>query len=169
MFAKMMVDSGAKLPARFGARPLYEADFVAVVKNAALADAKTPLEALQHLSAVVPFIELADLMLEGAPTGTALIATNIGFRGGALGSPVAVEPTQAFLDALANMTVVMTEDTNAALWVAQALKKDGVVLKPGDLLSLGGYIPPAPTQPGTSITVKYFGLPGDPAVTVHFE
>ena len=187
MFAKMMVDSGAKLPARFGARPLYEADFVAVVKDAGLADARTPLEALQHISAVVPFIELPDLMLEGAPTGTALIATNIGFRGGALGPRVAVEPTQAFLDALANMTVVMTEDTsgkelgrvkgnvlmehpiNAALWVAQALKRDGVALRPGDLLSLGGYIPPTPTQPGTSITVQYFGLPGDPSVTVHFE
>ncbi|HXV07364.1 MAG TPA: hydratase [Burkholderiales bacterium] len=187
MFAKMMVDSGAKLPARFGARPLYEADFLAVVKDAGLADARTQLEALQHISAVVPFIELPDLMLEGPATGAALIGTNLGFRGGALGPRVAVEPTQAFLDALANMTVVMTEDKsgkelgrakgdilmqhpiNAAMWLAQALKKDGVALKPGDLLSLGGYIPPAPTQSGTTITVKYLGLPGNPAVTVHLE
>jgi 2-oxo-hept-3-ene-1,7-dioate hydratase len=187
MVAKMMVDSGAKLPARFGARPFYEADFLAVVKDAGLADAKTQLEALQHISALVPFIELPDLMLEGSATGAALIGTNLGFRGGALGPRVAVEPTQAFLDALANMTVVMTEDRsgkelgrakgdilmqhpiNAAMWLAQALKKDGVALKPGDLLSLGGYIPPAPTQPGTTITVKYLGLPGDPAVTVHLE
>ena len=187
MFAKLMVDSGAKLPAQFGARPLYEADFVAVVKDAALADAKTPLEALQYISEVVPFIELPDSMLEGTPTGTALIATNIAFRGGVLGPRIKVEPTQAFLDALANMTVVMMEDKsgkelgrvkgnvlmehpiNAALWVAQALKKDGVALKAGDLLSLGGYIPPAPTQPNTIITVKYLGLPGDPSVTVHFE
>jgi 2-oxo-hept-3-ene-1,7-dioate hydratase len=187
MFAKLMVESGAKLPAQFGARPLYEADFIAVVKDAALADATTPLEALQHIAEVVPFIELPDLMLEGTPPGTALIATNIAFRGGALGPGVKVEPTQAFLEALANMTVVMTEDTsgkelgrvkgnvlmehpiNAAMWIAQALKKAGVVLKPGDLLSLGGYIPPAPTQPGTSITVKYLGLSGDPSVTVHFE
>jgi 2-oxo-hept-3-ene-1,7-dioate hydratase len=187
MFAKLMVNSGAKLPAQFGARPLYEADFAAVVKDAALADAKTTLEALQHIAEVVPFLELADLMLEGTPTGTALIATNIAFRGGALGPRVKVEPTQAFLEMLANMTVVMTEDKsgkelgrvkgnvlmehpiNAAMWLAQALKKEGVALKPGDLLSLGGYIPPAPTQPGTSITVKYVGLPGDPVVTVHFE
>jgi 2-oxo-hept-3-ene-1,7-dioate hydratase len=187
MFAKLMVDSGAKLPAQFGARPLYEADFIAVVKDADLADASTPLEALQHIAEVVPFIELPDLMLEGTPTGLALIATNIAFRGGALGPRVKVEPTQAFLEMLANMTVVMTEDKsgkelgrvkgnvlmehpiNAAMWLAQALKKEGVALKPGDLLSLGGYIPPAPTQPGTSITVKYVGLPGDPVVTVHFE
>jgi 2-oxo-hept-3-ene-1,7-dioate hydratase len=166
---------------------LYEADFVAVVKDAALADASTPLEALQHISAVVPFIELADLMLEDAATGAALIAINIGFRGGAVGPRVPVEPTQEFLDALSNMTIVMTEDNsgkelgrvkgdvlmghpiNAALWLAKALKKDGVALKPGDLLSLGGYIPPSPTQPGTSITVKYLGLPGDPAISVQFE
>lgn len=187
MFGKMMLASGAKLPARFGARPLYEADFLAVVKDARLADAQTQLEALQHISAVVPFIELPDLMLEGAATGAALISTNLGFRGGVLGPRVAVEPTQAFLDALANMTVVMTEErsgkelgrakgdilmqhpVNAAMWLAAALKKDGVALRPGDLLSLGGYIPPTPTQPGTTITVKYLGLPGDPAVTVHLD
>lgn len=187
MYASMMVESGARLPAKFGARPLYEADFVAVVKDSGLADAETPLEALRHLSAVVPFIELPDVMLEGKATGAALIAINVGFRGGALGKEVKVEPTQAFLDALANMTVVMTEDVsgkelgrargnalmdqpiNAAMWIAKALKKEGIDLRPGDLLSLGGYIPPAPTQPGTSITVRYLGLPGDPSVTVHFE
>lgn len=187
MFSGMMVDSGARLPSHYGARPLYEADFVAVVADAGLADAKTPLEALAHLAEVRPFIELADLMLEGSPSGTALISINVGYRGGALGPGVKVEPTQAFLDALANMTVVMTEDRsntelgrvkgdvimghpiNAAIWIAQALKKEGVALKPGDLLSLGGYIPPSPVQPGTSISVRYLGLPGDPAVTVHFD
>lgn len=187
MFAKQMVESGAKLPAQFGARPLYEADLLAVVKDAGLADAATPFEALQHLTEVAPFIELPDLMLAGTPSGNALIATNIAFRGGVIGPRVKVEATQAFLDALATMTVLMTEDTsgkelgrvpgnvlmghpiNAVLWMAKALKQDGVTLKPGDLLSLGGYLPPAPTQPGTRITVKYLGLPGDPSVTVHFE
>jgi 2-keto-4-pentenoate hydratase len=186
MFEKGMVDSGAKVPARFGARPLSESDFTAVVKDAGLADARTPLEALEHLSAVVPFIELPDLMVEGQFTGAQLIAANVGFRGGVLGPRVTVEPTQAFLDSLANMTVVMTEDRsgkeisrgkgsalmdnpiNAAMWLARTLKEQGIALKPGDLLSLGGYAI-APTQPGTTITVKYVGLPGDPSVTVHFE
>lgn len=187
MFAKMMVENGATRPAQFGARPTYEADFIAIVRDARLADAKTSLEALQHISEVAPFIELPDLMLEGTPKGPALIATNVAFRGGVLGPRVKVEPTPTFLEALANMTVVMTEDKsgkelgrvkgnvlmehpiNAAMWLAQALKKDGVALKPGDVLSLGGFLPPAPTQPGTSITVKYLGLPGNPAVTVQFE
>jgi 2-keto-4-pentenoate hydratase len=187
MFEKMMLASGSKLPARFGARPQYEADFIAVAKDSGLADAKTPLEALWHISDVMPFIELPDLMLEGPFKGSDLIAMNVAFRAGVLGPRVKVEPTQAFLDALANMTVVMTEDksgkelgrvkgralmdhpVNAAMWIARTLKKDGIALKPGDLLSLGGYIPPSATQPGTSITVRYLGLPGDPSVTVHFE
>jgi 2-keto-4-pentenoate hydratase len=62
----------------------------------------------------------------------------------------------------------MDQPINAAMWLAQALKKEAIALKPGDLLSLGGYAL-APTQAGTSITVKYLGLPGDPSVTVHFE
>lgn len=187
MFAKSMVESGASMPARFGARPLFEADLVAVVKDAGLADAKSPLEALKHIAEIAPFMELPDLALEGNPLGTALIATNIAFRAGAIGPRIKVAETQAFLDALGDMTVVMTEDRagkefgrvkgnvlmgnpiSAAMWLAQALKKDGVTLRPGDLLSLGGFIPPVPTQPGTTITVKYLGMPGDPAVTVHFE
>lgn len=187
MFEKLMVESGAKLPATFGARPLYEADLITVVKDPGLADAKTPLEALGHISDVVAFIELPDVMLQGTPKASELIATNVLFRAGVLGPRVKVEATEAFLDALANMMVVMTEDRsgkelgrvkgnalmdhplNAAMWLAQALKKHGITLKPGDLLSLGSYSPPAPTQPATSITVKYLGLPGDPSVTVHFE
>lgn len=187
MFAKSMVESGARLPARFGARPLYEADLVAVVKDARLAQARTPLEALQHISEVVPFIELSDAMLEGTPTGTAIIAVNAAFRGGALGPRIKVEPTREFLDALAGMTVVTTEENsgkelgrangdalmghplNAALWLARALERDGIALKAGDLLSLGAYTPPTPPRPGTRITVRYLGLPGDPSVTVHFD
>lgn len=187
MFSKMMVESGAKVSAKFGARPLYEADFIAVVKDARLADAKTAMEALEHISEVMAFIELPDLMLEGARKGPVLVATNVAFRGGVFGPRVKVEHSQAFLDSLANMEIVMTEDQggkelgrakgsvlmehpiNAAMWLAQALKKDGVTLKPGDLLSLGGFLPPAPPQPGTTITVKYLGLQGDPTVTVSFE
>ena len=58
MFKSMMLDTGVKLSSKFGAIPLYEADFVVVVKDAKLVDATTPLEALQHIEAVMPFIEL---------------------------------------------------------------------------------------------------------------
>jgi hypothetical protein len=50
-----------------------------------------------------------------------------------------------------------------------SLEKEGIALRPGDLLSRGGYLPAAPTQAGTSVMAKYLGLRGDPSVTVHFE
>ncbi len=187
MFGGMMLRHGAHVPAGFGAKPRYESDFVVVVKDAGLADANTPLEALGHISELVPFIELPDLMLAGAISGPELIATNAAFRGGVLGPGIKVEPSQALLDMLAGMDVVVSEDRsgkevgrakgnvlmdqpiNAALWLAKALKKDGIDLKPGDLLSLGGFLASAPVPPGSTITVRYLGLPGNPAVTVHFD
>ena len=65
--------------------------------------------------------------------------------------------------------VLMDNPLNAALWLAHALKQDGIVLRPGDLLSLGGFLGSAPTQAGTTMSVQYLGLPGDPVVTVSFD
>ena len=187
MYDRDMIDILAVVPAEFGARPLYEADFIVVAKDAGLADAKTPLEALGHIEFLVPFIELPDLMLEGTFSGNNMVATNVAFRGGVLGMEIPVVKSQAFLDALANMTVVMTDENsgkelgrakgsalmdnpiNAAMWLAQDLKKNGIALKRGDLLSLGGYVPPQPTKTGMRVQVKYIGLPGDPAVSVEFN
>ena len=187
MYDRNFVDIIAVLPSDFGARPLVEADFLVEVKDPRLADAKTPLEALGYLESVIPFIELPDLMLEGQFSGNAMISTNVAFRGGVTGKEIPVQKTQAFLDALANMTVVMTDDAenkeigrvkgsvlmdnpiNAAMWLAQALKKDGIRLKKGDLLSLGGFVSPIPTKPGMKAKVQYIGLPGDPEVTVEFN
>lgn len=187
MYSRNMIDIIAVLPADFGARPLVEADFLVEVKDPRLADAKTPLEALGYLESIIPFIELPDLMLEGQFSGNAMIATNVAFRGGAMGAEIPVQKTQAFLDAMATMTVVMTDDAdgkelgrvkgsvlmdnpiNAAMWLAQTLKKDGIQLKKGDLLSLGGFIPPLPTREGMKARVQYIGLPGNPEISVEFN
>jgi len=187
MYDRNFVDIIAVLPSDFGVRPLVEADFLVEVKDPRLADAKTPLEALGYLESVIPFIELPDLMLEGQFSGNAMIATNVAFRGGVTGMEIPVQKSQAFVDMLANMTVVMTDDAenkeigrvkgsvlmdnplNAAMWLAKELKKDGVRLKKGDLLSLGGFINPVPPKPGMKARVQYIGLPGDPQVTVEFN
>lgn len=188
MFDKFMLENGATVPEGFGAETGYEPELVAVVKDAALSDAKTPLEALQHISQVVPYLELVDTLVSDK-SANSLIATNIAFRGGVLGTPIDVEPTQAFLDMLGEVTVVeiLTKDgedkevgrangaelmghpVNVAMWMAQRLKRDGVTLKPGDLLDLGGYVGPGPMQPGSTVTVKYLGFPGNPTVVANFE
>jgi len=94
--------------------------------------------------------------------------------------------TTRFAAALAAMRVVMTDrggkelasgkgtaildhPLNAVLWLVQDLEKSRVKLKPGDLLSLGSFTPPLPPRPGLTVTVRYEGLPGNPAVTVRFR
>ena len=64
---------------------------------------------------------------------------------------------------------LMGNPINSAIWLAKELKKDGINLKPGDLISLGGFIPPVPTKPGMKVKVQYFGLPNDPVLTVDFN
>jgi 2-keto-4-pentenoate hydratase len=52
LFEKMLLKDGAEVPAKFGARPLFEADMMLEVKDAAINNATTPLEALRHISLI---------------------------------------------------------------------------------------------------------------------
>lgn len=188
MFEKMMLQSGAHVPANFGARPLVEADLLVELRSPGLYLAKTPLDALIHLWDIIPFIELPDLMLEDKNiSGAQLVGHNAAFRGGVMGPRIRCRSTNTFLDEIASMQVIMTEDKsgkelgrapgstlmghpfNAAIWLAKALDDAGVELQKGDLFSLGGFMPPIPTQPNTTITVKYDGMLENPSVTVHFD
>ncbi|MAL96144.1 MAG: hypothetical protein CME40_13795 [Haliea sp.] len=187
MFDRHLLPSGTSLPAAFGAVPRYEPDLLVEVGSARLADAATPAEALDALRAIIPFIELPDLVLEGPANGYAIAAINTGFRGGVLGAPIAVAGhREPLLAALADMRVVvrdaardqalgqaageslMGHPLNAAIWLARALREAGIELRPGDLLSLGGFLPPARPEPGLQLEVHYRGLPGDPRVAVRF-
>jgi 2-keto-4-pentenoate hydratase len=188
LLEKMLLTDGADVPAEFGARPVFEADLMVVVKDAAIHKAKTHLDVLRSLSMVVPFIELPDLvMAEGEKLSAPLIVSlNVGARLGVVGKGIPVEPTERFAAALAAMRVVVTDQggrelasskgaaildhpLNAVQWLVQDLEKSRIRLKPGDLLSLGSFTPPLPPRPGLSVTVRYEGLPGNPAVSVRFK
>lgn len=176
------------LPAAYGARPIIEADLLVEVKDETINTARTHLEALSALARIFPFIELADLgIAEGERvTAAKIVAINVGARGGVSGEPLAVEATQAFADALRDMRVIMVDETgkqlanspgaailehplNAVLWLVQDLRKDGIRLKAGDVLSLGSFSPLLVPQPGAGYSVRYRGLPGDPQVAVRFR
>jgi len=183
----MLLKDGAEVPAAFGARPFLEPDLVVEVGSSAIHDAKTPQQVLQHLRAVVPFIELPDTLVAdpskiNAPT---LILNNVGARLGVLGAPVPVRADADFANALRDMTVRTVDGTgkqiaaakgaailghplNAVIWLAAELKKDGITLKPGDLLSLGAF-GMGPVAAGQSVRVSYEGLPGNPQVGVRFK
>ena len=188
LLEKMLLTDGADVPAEFGARPVFEADLMVVVKDAAIHKAKTHLDVLRSLSMVVPFIELPDLvMAEGEKLSAPLIVSlNVGARLGVVGKGISVEPTDRFAAALAAMRVVVTDQggrelassqgaaildhpLNAVQWLVQDLEKSRIRLKPGDLLSLGSFTPPMTPRPGLGVTVRYEGLPGNPAVSVRFK
>lgn len=177
----MMLNDGATVPVDFGARPIVEADLVLVVGDGAINDATTPEEVLEHVSAVHPFIELADLVVaEGEPLDASVIAAiDVGARMGVLGA--AIEPTPEMTETLASMTVRLAGPDGATLSEAPGaavldhplnavtfLTDAGIRLELGDLISVGSMGPPSPPAPGT-FTATYDGLPGTPTVTVTFE
>jgi 2-keto-4-pentenoate hydratase len=188
LFERMLLQDGAEVPAKFGARPVYEADIVVEVKDAGINNAKTPLEALQHLARIYPFIELVDLMYEDPAkiTGPSLIYANVAARLGVLGKPIDVKASQALVDSLASMSVklvdqdgkeletakgtaILDQPLNVVLWLVKDLNASRTPLKKGDLLSLGSFSKLLPPKPGTGAKVTYEGLPGNPTVTVRFK
>ena len=188
LFEQMLLRDGAEVPARFGTRPVFEADLAVVVKDAAIHDARTPMEVLQHLSAVHPFIELADLAVEDPSKllGAGIAYINVGARLGVLGPAIAVRADAAFADALRDMNVRLSDSTgkeldagrgtailghplNAVVWLADDLRKSGIRLKAGDVLWLGSFTRLLPPQAGTAVRATYEGLPGNPSVTVRFK
>ena len=196
LFKDMLLPNGATVDPAFGARPLYEADMLVRVKSGAINIARTPEEVLQFVDWIIPFVELPDLLVQAPAklTGPDVSAINVGARLGVMGTPIAVPDGAAeranMLTALRDMTVrindasqggnnaelargkgsdVLGHPLNAVVWLAQALGKEGLSMKPGDLISLGSFSPLKPPVAGQSISVSYDGLPGAQPVLVNFR
>ncbi len=187
LYAPMLLKSGAVVDAKFGARPLFEADLLVRVSSAAVNQAKTVDEVLASIDQVIPFIELPDLVVQAPPKldGPAISAINVGARLGVMGAPIAVQRSAAFSDALRDMVTIVKGDgveldrgkgsdvlehpLNAVVWLVKDLARDGRALKPGDLISLGSFSKLLPPKPGMAVEVQYQGLPGNPTVTVDFK
>jgi len=187
LYAPMLLKDGAIVDPAFGARPLFEADLLVRVSNARINQARSVEDVLQSIDQVIPFIELPDLMVDTLAkiNGHVLAAVNVGARYGVVGTPIPVQRTAEFSQALRDMQVVVSGNgaeldrgrgsdvlehpLNAVVWLAQALQADGVKLKVGDVLSLGSFSKLMPPKPGLAVQVRYSGLPGNPAVQVQFR
>ncbi len=194
LYENMLLNDGASVDAAFGARALFEADMLVRVSSEAINSAKTPMDVLNAIDQIIPFIELPDLVVQAPPrlNGAAISAINVGARLGVLGQPIVAPLMRAekyqMLDALRDMQVTMTDAAganlgggkgsdilehplNAVVWLAQALAKDNVgqAMKVGQLISLGSFSPLVPTKAGMKVTVTYSGLPGAKPVGVSFK
>jgi 2-keto-4-pentenoate hydratase len=192
LYENMLLKDGATVDAAFGARALFEADMLVRVSSEAINSAKTPMDVLNAIDQIIPFIELPDLVVQAPPrlNGAAISAINVGARFGVLGQPIAAPLTRAekyqMLDALRDMQVTMTDSAganlgggkgsdilehplNAVVWLAQALAKEGQGMKVGQLISLGSFSPLVPPKAGMTVTVTYAGLLGAKPVKVSFK
>ena len=192
LYENMLLKDGATVDAAFGARALFEADLLVRVSSEAINFAKTPMDVLNAIDQIIPFIELPDLVVQAPPrlNGAAISAINVGARLGVLGQPIAPPAIRAeryqMLDALRDMQVTMTDAAganlgggkgsdilehplNAVVWLAQALAKEGHSMKVGQLISLGSFSPLVPPKAGMKVTVTYAGLPSAKPVSVSFK
>ncbi|MEQ9671341.1 2-keto-4-pentenoate hydratase [Coleofasciculus sp. G2-EDA-02] len=190
LLAQMLLPSGSIVPANFGARPLFEGDLIVRVGSEAINQATTRQEVLAALDAVIPFIELPDLIYEsGVKLDAAdLIAINVGARLGIVGEPILLAATPEWQERLGNIKLVIVDETgkelatgksnvllehplDVVLWLRDDLKSGGKRLKKGDLLSLGTITPLMPVESGKTIRAQYFGLTEQEAVeiSVSFE
>ncbi len=188
LLQNMLLPDGATVAVDFGTRPLWEADLLAVVKDDGLNGATTQAEALAHLSAVTPFIELPDLTVkpEIKLDGPTLTLINAGARAGVVGATIPLSDNAATLAALAEVKITATDEAgavlaqgtgamalghplNAVLWLVKDLNAAGIRVKAGDVLSLGSFSPLTLPKPGQTVTVRYDGLPGGAgSVSVRF-
>lgn len=192
LYEGMVLANGASVDASFGARPLYEADMLVRVRSTAINQARTPMEVLDAIDQIIPFIELPDLVVQAPPklNGAGVSAINVGARLGVAGAPIAVPAYRAeryaMVQALADMQVSLSDGTgarlgggkgsdildhplNAVVWLAGALAQEGLSMQPGDLISLGSFSPLLPPKGGLSVTATYEGLPGATPVRVTFK
>lgn len=177
LLQKMLLESGAVLPPNFATRPMIEADLLVRVGSEEINQAETPAEALAGLDAVIPFIELPDMIYakEAKLTAAAITAINVGARRGVMGEVIPItagedwetrlrdfqvqlEDQDGQLLAQGNGSDLLGHPLNVVLWIKNSLAAEGKTLKKGDLLSLGSLTPLMPVQPGASVKAIYQGL-----------
>lgn len=186
LFDGMIADDGATIEFDPAQRPVWEADLLLVVGDAAINSATTREQALAALRGYQPFIEVPSL---GPDTGRppdveSLKSINVGAWRGAAGAERSL-PADALTSLAAMRVVALAADgsvlaegkgsdvlghpLDVVLWVRDQVKAEGGELKPGDVISVGSFTPLTPPVSGQAVRVRYEGLDGDPEVSVSFR
>lgn len=169
----MLVPNDTTLDANFGVRPRFEGDLLVRVGHASINTAATDGALAAALDAVIPFIELPDLLYaESVPiTGPRLTAINVGARMGVTGSAIPLPRDTSAVALLANIqltlmdrgdtlavsssTALLGHPINAVRWIRDQVRATGATLAEGQVLSLGSMTPLFVPEPGQSITGHY--------------
>jgi 2-oxo-hept-3-ene-1,7-dioate hydratase len=186
----MMYPEGATVPADFGRVPLWEADFLLVVKDEGINTARTREEIYRHLRGYQTFFELADRHF---PTNVTLNADqwqafNMSARAGMAGKEIPLPQTPEAFAKLAAMTVEaevtgpdgvqrrsakatenLGDPVDVVLQARDALVARGGAFKAGDVISLGSLLPATPIRAGETVTARWTVLGAPDVLTVRFR
>jgi len=185
LFAPMFVADGGSVKRTFGHRTLIEPDLMVVVKDEGIMDATTELEVAAHLDTVHAFLELPALQFAKGEkvTGAGIVSINMAATKMVQGVGLAVQVTPEFVQAMADMETVFSDETGkviqskpgssllgnplkVVLWMVDEMKRRGESLKAGDRLSLGSVGKLFPLkESGKTYTYTLKGLPGGPIST----
>lgn len=172
---RMILDNGARISVGGGVHMLIEGDLLVRVKDRRINRARTAAEAFESIDRVAPFLEVPDVIIRpGQPlTGPVATAVNSGAWLGVMGEPV---PTTGLeMENLAEFTMTLTRNDgeakmessgrdlmgdplNVVLWLAGEARRRGIILEPGDWLSLGSLTPPVEARAGDRYRALYTGL-----------
>jgi 2-keto-4-pentenoate hydratase len=188
LLEKMLLPTETVLPANFATRPLIEGDLIVRVGSEKINTAKTPQEALAALDAIIPFLELPDLVYAEniQLTASEIVAINVGARLGIIGQAIPLNNRQEWQERLGKITIIiydrygeqlvtgksqalLGDPLKAVLWLRDDLQARGKILKKGDLLSLGTITPAIPVKSGMSIRAQYIGLDVEKPVEISVE
>lgn len=189
LLEKMVLPSGSEVPVKFATHPLLEGDLIARVGSEDINKAQTPEDLLANIDALVPFLELPDLIFKrgvalNAPT---LVAVNGGARKGIMGEPILLKADKDTAADLRKIRLEITDKSGEIVafgygkalmgdpvkvigWLRDRLLSSGKKLKKGDLISLGSATAMVNVKEPGPMTLTYYGIPGKDraAVTVNF-
>ena len=176
LFKQMLLQDGANIALDSATSLLVELDLLARVRSADINRAESVEDVARHIDAVMPFMELPDMMFRPAGNNVAalLLAGNVGARWGVYGAPVTVVSAQDMVERLPAMTFRLSTDTgevlregrgsqilghplNSILYLLKELALRNETLKQGDLISLGAIGGPVKAEQGRRYTAEYSG------------
>lgn len=193
----MFLPNGTAVRLEQTRRGFLEADFAFRVGDTSINTARTDLEILAGLDAIVPFAEIPDPYYEpDTRTTNGTIVANMASRYSFTGDPVPIQATEQWLHKINNFTFAVKDEHGTVIqegqmagwyepikvvrWLRDHLLETGHELLPGQLLSLGniGIIrqlhensPRGPAYRSNSFRLEYYGLVdgAPPSVTINVD
>lgn len=185
----MLLPSGTAVTVDDTRRGFLESDLAFRVGDASINTARTDLEILAGLDAIIPFAEIPDPYYEeGTRTINGTIVANMGSRFSFAGAPVLLEANEDWLARINSFTFAVHDEHGTEIergeiagwykpidvvrWLRDNLREGGKRLQPGQLVSLGniGIIrqlhegsPRGPAYTSNEFTLSYYGLSDEPA------